>query len=108
MKSANAPDEPPILQLRSPQDVIAAVPYLLGFHPADSLVAVGADGPQGTCAMRLDLPPDDSQLEHMADAAEHLAGLLSHHRFRHAVLVGYGAPERVAPIMASSVGLVSV
>jgi hypothetical protein len=102
MKSQNAPGEPPVLQLRSPHDVIAAVPYLLGFHPSDSLVAVGADGPQGTCAMRLDLPPDDCEPDHVTDAAEHLAGLLSQHRFRHAVLVGYGAPDRVAPIMASA------
>jgi hypothetical protein len=102
MKNTNTPGGAPVLQLRSPQDVIAAVPYLLGFHPSDSLVAVGADGPQGTCAMRLDLPSNDGEPEHVTDAAEHLAALLSQHRFRHAVLVGYGAPERVAAIMASA------
>ena len=98
--------DPPVLRLRSPHDVIAAVPYLLGFHPADSLVAIGADGPDGTCAMRMDLPPGEREPGHapqdVADTAEHLAGLLTRHRFRHAVLVGYGPAQRVAPIMAAA------
>jgi hypothetical protein len=98
MRNTNADGGPPVLRLRSPHDVIAAVPYLLGFHPEDSLVAIGAEGPQGTCAMRLDLPPD----EYVDETAEHLAGLLAHNGFRQTVLVGYGPPERVAPIMAAA------
>ncbi|WP_141583031.1 DUF4192 domain-containing protein [Actinomadura sp. WMMA1423] len=45
------------LVIRSPLDAIAAVPYLLGFHPARSLVVIGFEGrSRGTCAIRLDLP----------------------------------------------------
>jgi len=34
---------PTELRLRGPADLIAAVPYLLGFQPSDSLVLVGLD-----------------------------------------------------------------
>jgi hypothetical protein len=33
------------LVIRSIPDAIAAVPYLLGFHPADSIVVIGFGGP---------------------------------------------------------------
>src|SRR5258708_40324667 len=38
------------LVIRAPEDAVAAVPYLVGFHPADSLVAVGSVGPDWACA----------------------------------------------------------
>ena len=31
----------------APADFLAAVPYLLGFHPADSVVVVGDRRPEG-------------------------------------------------------------
>ena len=34
----------PTLSLRSPEDLIAIVPYLVGFDPADSLVVIGLKG----------------------------------------------------------------
>jgi hypothetical protein len=87
-----------MLRLRTPHDVIAAVPYLLGFHPSDSLVAIGSEGPHGSCALRLDLPPD----EHLGDAAKHIAELLIANDFPRAVLVGYGAAEQVEPIISAA------
>ena len=47
--------------LRGPADLIAAVPLLIGFHPTNSLVAVGvqADGRFISITMRVDLPPAD-------------------------------------------------
>ncbi len=98
MNHSSATGRPPLLQLRSPHDVIAAVPYLLGFHPADSLVAIGSDGPRGSCALRVDLPPDD-QLD---AAAEQIAGLLVANDFPRAVLVGYGGAEQVDPVMSAA------
>jgi hypothetical protein len=43
--------------LRSPGDVVAAIPALLGFHPNDSLVALWTQAGEGTlvCTVRLDL-----------------------------------------------------
>lgn len=54
----------PVLRLSSPDDVFAAVPYLLGFHPTSSLVVLGLSGPRSRLgvSMRLDLgvvPPEE-------------------------------------------------
>lgn len=46
----------PTLSVHSPADLIAAVPYLLGFHPADSLVVVALRGTAVAFAARYDLP----------------------------------------------------
>jgi hypothetical protein len=77
------------LVIRSPQDAIAAVPYLLGFHPSRSLVVIAYDGPRGTCAVRLDLPVPPA-------AGERVAALMTGNRFRKALLLGYGPADEVA------------
>ncbi|WP_157756990.1 DUF4192 domain-containing protein [Plantactinospora sp. KBS50] len=43
--------------VRSPADLIAAVPFLLGFHPSESLVVVALRGSRVAFAARVDLPP---------------------------------------------------
>jgi hypothetical protein len=53
-------DERINLRLRDPADLLTAVPYLLGFHPRDSLVLVGTravDGVRIELTLRVDLPP---------------------------------------------------
>jgi hypothetical protein len=55
--------DPPSIRVTSPADLIDAVPYLLGFHPAESLVVIGFDGAgpparQVTVTARLDLDRD--------------------------------------------------
>jgi hypothetical protein len=45
--------ERPTLRIRSPHDAVSAVPYLLGFHPSDSVVVIVLGGASGTCALRL-------------------------------------------------------
>lgn len=49
----------PAIRLRSPAQIVAAIPYLVGFHPAESVVAVGLgrDKPAVCLTMRVDLPP---------------------------------------------------
>ncbi|WP_067832836.1 DUF4192 domain-containing protein [Actinomadura kijaniata] len=81
----------PQMRIRTPEDVIAAVPYLLGFHPSDSIVLVAYGGPHGTCALRQDLPPQGGDPE-----GERLAAVLTDNGFERAVLLGYGPPGRVA------------
>lgn len=78
------------LRLRSPADVVAAIPYLIGFHPADSVVVLACDPAQGTYAIRLDLAAHDALLEH-------IAGLMARRRPESVILAGYGEAGRVTP-----------
>ncbi len=61
------------VRLSSPADVLAAVPHLLGFHPARSLVVIGAGGSRGRIRLgfRYDLPdpPDAAAARQIAEHA---------------------------------------
>jgi hypothetical protein len=85
------------LVIRSPEDAIAAVPYLLGFHPTQSMVVIGYEGPHDTCAMRLDLPQPDPD-----DIADRVAGMLTQNDFRRAILLGYGPDETARPTLEAT------
>src|SRR5690349_11811864 len=89
------------LVIRSPEDAVSAVPYLLGFHPDLSLVAVGYGGPHGTCALRSDLPRSSADA---AEVAERLAQMLLRNRFEDVLLIGYGPGDAVTPV-AEAAGL---
>lgn len=59
------------LRIREPAELVAALPYLLGFHPRESLVLVATGGPSGRrlgLTLRVDLPPPEHAAE-VADAA---------------------------------------
>ncbi|SDO80243.1 protein of unknown function [Pedococcus dokdonensis] len=56
------------ISLRSPGDVVAVLPYQLGYHPQDSLVMVALRDRSVLLVARLDLPP--------ADEVEQAAGVL--------------------------------
>ena len=43
--------------LTSAHDLITAVPFLIGFKPADSLVLISIRGGEIGMAMRIDIPP---------------------------------------------------
>ncbi|MGY1726878.1 DUF4192 domain-containing protein [Geodermatophilus sp. SYSU D01062] len=50
----------PVIRLGDTGEVAAALPHLLGFHPAESIVLVGLRGPGGSrvgLTVRADLPP---------------------------------------------------
>ncbi|MFD0787811.1 DUF4192 family protein, partial [Micromonospora azadirachtae] len=68
-----ASTEPPRLAVRSPADLLAAVPYLLGFHPADSVVVVAMRGRRVVFAARADLP---DPAEDPVGPARHLANVV--------------------------------
>ncbi|HEY8480064.1 MAG TPA: DUF4192 domain-containing protein [Spirillospora sp.] len=81
------------LVIRSALDAIAAVPYLLGFHPSRSLVVIGFDGPaRRTCAVRLDLPA--------AGGVEKAAAILAGNGLRRSLVLGYGPPDEVGEAAA--------
>lgn len=79
--------------IKSPADLLALVPCVLGFHPEDSLVLVVIDGEGGNLHARVDLLPDDESTE------QALAGLLvavSRTRARSVALVAYSLDELLA------------
>ena len=79
------------LRVSSPGDLVEAIPYLLGYHPSDSLVALAMCGPRRRVefTMRLDLPTSVD-----GDIAEVLAANVAHYlenaKAEQAVLVIYG------------------
>jgi hypothetical protein len=80
------------LRLRSPADVVCAIPYLIGFHPADSVVVLACDNGRGAYAVRLDLTAQDALLEHITD-------LVARRRPEGVIVVGYGPADRVTPMV---------
>ncbi|MET8910295.1 DUF4192 domain-containing protein [Micromonospora sp. NPDC004551] len=84
--------ERPRLAVRSPGDLVAAVPYLLGFHPADSVVVVAMRGRRVVFAARGDLPEPGSDPR---PAARHLAEVVARQGTDAATVVGYGPADRV-------------
>ena len=53
--TTRAVDDASVLRVRNPGDLIEAIPYLLGFHPRDSLVVVGLAGTRVSITARVDL-----------------------------------------------------
>lgn len=53
--TTRAADNSGVLRVRNPGDLIEAIPYLLGFHPRDSLVIVGLAGTRVSITARVDL-----------------------------------------------------
>ncbi|MEU9891118.1 DUF4192 domain-containing protein [Sphaerisporangium sp. NPDC051017] len=88
----NPPDK---LLITCPSDAVAVTPYLLGFHPHDSLVVLGHGG-ERSFAFRLDLVGP----EHYSDLLMQLSGLLIRNDADAAILLGYGPRERVVPLLA--------
>ncbi|MGI8332761.1 DUF4192 domain-containing protein [Actinomadura scrupuli] len=94
----NRSDQEPLV-IRSPEEAVSAVPYMLGFHPEDSLVVLGYGGPYGACALRIDLPRSAAGA---AEVAGHAAGMLTANEFPAALLVGYGRHDDVAPLLTAA------
>ena len=47
--------ESPTLRVTGPAELLGAVPYLLGFHPEESLVVIGLDDTKVIVSARVDL-----------------------------------------------------
>ncbi|WP_433347638.1 DUF4192 domain-containing protein [Microtetraspora malaysiensis] len=88
----------PTIRLSSPADLIAVVPYLLGFYPESSLVVTMIDTENSTVggAVRFDLPSDPADA---ARLARHLTGILTRNTARQVTLIGYGTGAQVTPVI---------
>lgn len=76
---------------RSTAEIVAAAPYVIGFHPADSVVVIGTAGGTITFGMRYDLPPPG------ATGEDEVARLVARQDLANATVIGYGPPGRVTP-----------
>jgi hypothetical protein len=88
------------LTARGPEDLLAAVPVVLGFHPDDSLVML-TFGAARTFHARLDLPPPEDPVA-MAEAVEALLGPSRRHRVDHVAFVVYSADGALAAGLAAA------
>lgn len=76
----------------SSAEAVAVAPYLLGFHPTDSLVVLGMIGHAVDFAVRYDLP---SEVADFTEAAE----VIARQGADRVILIGYGPPRRVTPMI---------
>ena len=53
-------------ELTSPHDLLAAVPFMVGYHPKDSLVVMALVNSKVTMAMRVDFPDSENMASESA------------------------------------------
>jgi hypothetical protein len=104
-QAANPPDaRTPRQRVRigSPLMLLAVVPGLLGFEPADSIVvlATGQPGAEVQLTLRYDLP-DPAAPRRAAAIADGVTRILAAQRITTAAAVGYGADAAVSPVAAA-------
>jgi Domain of unknown function (DUF4192) len=89
---------PPTIRIGSPAEILAAVPYLLGFHPDHSLVVIGARPPRDRVhvTFRYDLPcpPEPA---YTREIAAHATAVLTREHATVAIVAGYGPGALVTP-----------
>jgi hypothetical protein len=83
-----------VLKARDPADLLAVVPYRLGFHPRDSLVVLTLEGPRRRFGFtaRLDLPP----LPQVPELARQVVEMLERQHAATVLLIVYADDDTVA------------
>ena len=88
------------ITLRGPGDVVGLLPYQLGYHPRDSVVAVSLRGKRVGLVARADLPPD----EHVDEVVSTLLGPLGRDGATSVIVVGYeDVPDASQPLLMALV-----
>jgi Domain of unknown function (DUF4192) len=98
-QNSQGPQAPVVVRARSPKELLAVVPHLLGFTPEASVVVIGLAPPRDRVrvTLRYDLPdPPDADL--IADLAAHAVGVFGSQRLAVALAVGYGPEALVIPV----------
>ncbi|MEV1173882.1 DUF4192 domain-containing protein [Nonomuraea sp. NPDC049784] len=88
--STSTLDPEPCLTLTTPTDILAAVPYLVGFHPKSSLIVIGLDRRRAKVVARWGLPFPPGTLTA-------LEPVFDREGVTEIVIVGYGPGELVTP-----------
>ncbi len=88
------------ITLRGPGDVVAILPYQLGYHPHDSVVVISLRGKRVGLVARADLPPEPFVGEVVAS----LIGPLVRDGATSVIVVGYEeAPDTSQPLLVALV-----
>jgi hypothetical protein len=77
------------IRLRGPADILAALPFQLGYHPHDAVVVIALAGRAIGLVQRIDLPPE----EHVAGAVSALLPALGREEPDAVLIVGYESQE---------------
>ena len=90
------------VRISSPASLLAAIPAILEFQPASSLVVIGLEHPRDRVRVtfRYDLP-DPSDPARAAALVGHVVEVLRSQRVSAAAAVGYGPDDAVAPVAAA-------
>ena len=86
---------PQPVRLSSPTDLLSAIPYLVGYHPHDSVVCIAVRDQQPLCFVNLPVAAAVADGATVQKAAAHVAAAA-----HTAIIVGYGTPHRVDAVTA--------
>jgi hypothetical protein len=92
----SATPDRPTFRAKGPAEMLALVPYLLGYHPTSSLVALVLTGSRLRYARRLDLPDSPGDIVWTA-AAHHMVAAMNTAEVTGVILIGYGPHAQVQP-----------
>ena len=90
------PDEPRV-RLSAPPDILATIPFLVGYHPTDSVVVLGMRGRRLTFTARDDLPAAGAEVPEQQIA--YLVDVLQRQACDAVLVVGFGDEERATPMV---------
>lgn len=85
----------PTIRVNCTEDLLALIPFLLGFHPDDSLVLIAIEDSGIPVTARLNLPTSDEPLAQLPAALDALITNLKTRAGVSVVLVGYGPAAQV-------------
>ncbi|HEY9523256.1 MAG TPA: DUF4192 domain-containing protein, partial [Thermopolyspora sp.] len=95
----------PRIVLTRPGDLLGAIPYLIGFHPAESLVIAGFTGRSPSGRLRLTTRWD---LPIQTESLSRLVPLLRREGVEQVMLAGFGPGHLVTPAVDRVIELVRV
>lgn len=85
----------PRVRLENPHDILATIPFLIGYHPTDSIVVIGMREQRITFTARDDLPADGPGSD--PDQVAYLVEVLLRQGCGRLMVIGYGSDQRVTP-----------
>lgn len=92
------PSPPNRVRLSAPADILATIPFLVGYHPTDSVVVLGMRDRHVVFTARDDLPAEPPR---STGQVRYLVDVLRRQDCPAVMLVGYGPQDRVGPALHS-------